>query len=147
MVIAIPRQRLPTVMAGFKSEDKHLAFRVKRLFAENRNFTARGQSNRKVCASFLRIRIEDMLELIEFDSKCGYIYVGCILLVNTMVGVTQGSLVSPGIADMVLSVIEEVNSSTFTFEAKRWLTFIIRWVDDMWFSMMCFCSKIYLKQL
>ena len=60
MVTAIPRQRLPTVMAGFKSDDKHLAFRVKRLFAENRNFTARGQSNRKVCASFFCIHIEDI---------------------------------------------------------------------------------------
>ena len=127
------------MMAGFKSDDKHLAFRVKRLFAENRNITACGQSNRKVCASFFCIHIEDILELIEFDLKCGYIYFGCILFVNKVVGVTQGSPVSPGIADMVLSVIEEVNSSIVTFEAKRWLTFIIRWVDDMWFSMMCFC--------
>ena len=36
-----------------------------------------------------------------------------ILFVNKMVGVTQGSLVSPGIADMVLSVIEKVDSSMF----------------------------------
>ena len=109
MAIAIPRERLPTVMAGFKSDDKHLAFRVKRLFAENRNFTARGQSNRKVCASFFCIHIEDMLELIEFDLKCGYIYFGCILLVNKMVG----NLVSPGIVDMVLCVIEKVDGSMF----------------------------------
>ena len=106
MVIAIPRQRLPTVMAGFKSDDKHLAFRVKSLFAENRNFTARGQSNRKVCAAFLRIRVEDMLELIEFDSKCGYIYFGCILFVNKRVGIIQGSFISCGIADMIISCVE-----------------------------------------
>ena len=78
------------------------------------------------------------MELIEFDLKCGYIYVGCILFVNKMVGVTQGSPVSPGRADMVLCVIEEVNSSIFTFEAKMWLTFIMRWVVDSWFYMICF---------
>ena len=50
-----------------------MVFRVNRLFADNRNFTARGQSNNNVCVSFLRIRIEDSLELVEFDLKCGYI--------------------------------------------------------------------------
>ena len=42
---------------------------------------------------------------------------------------------------MVLSVIEENNSVIFIFEASRWLTFIIRWVDDIWIAVVCILSK------
>ena len=52
------------------------------------------------------IHVEDIIELIDFDLKFGYLYFGGILFVNKMVGVTQGSPISLGIADMVLSVIE-----------------------------------------
>ena len=40
-------------MAGFKSEDNKLAFKVKKQFAENWNFTARAESNRKKCYAFV----------------------------------------------------------------------------------------------
>ena len=107
MVIAIPRLRLPPAMAGFKSEDKVLSFRVKKMFAESRNFIARAQSNRRVSSNFwFCIHVENIFELIWFDLKFGYLYFGGILFVNKLVGVTQGSLISPGIADMVLLVIE-----------------------------------------
>ena len=46
-----------------------------------------------------------------------------------------------GIADIVLSCFEEVDHCTFILKAKRWLTFAIRWVDEIWFSVACFVSK------
>ena len=48
LVIAILRQTLSVGMVGFNSEDKQLAFRVKKHFVERWNFTTRGQSSRKV---------------------------------------------------------------------------------------------------
>ena len=39
---------------------------------------------------------------------------------------------------MVLSVIEEINCSIMIYESKKWLTFVIRWVDDIWFALVCF---------
>ena len=76
--------------------------------------------------------------LIDFDLKFGYLYFGGILFVNKMVCVFQGSPIYPGIADMVLSVIEEINSNIFIYESKKWQTFVIRWVDDIWFALVCF---------
>ena len=106
-VIATPRLRLPPAMQGFKTEDKVLSFRLKTMFAENRNYIARAQSNKRVSSNFwFCIHVENIFELIWFDLKFGYLYFGGILFVNKMVGVIQGSLISLGIADMVLSVIE-----------------------------------------
>ena len=110
IVIAIPCQKLPNVMTGFKSEDNNLAFRVKNVFAENRNFTARAQSNRNVCSVFFCIHCEDIMEVVNYDLKFGYVFFGCILFVNRVLEITQGSPVSPGLADMKLSVIEEINN-------------------------------------
>ena len=70
-MIAIPRQKLPNVMAGFKSEDKNLAFRVTKQFAENRNFTARAQSNRNLCVSFFYIHCDDIMEVVNYDLTFG----------------------------------------------------------------------------
>ena len=98
-MIAISRQKLPKVMAGFKSEDKQLAFRVKKQVAESPNCIPRGQSNRNVCSFLFWLHLDDVMELIKFDLLRGCIYFGCALFVNRRVGVTQGSLISQGIAD------------------------------------------------
>ena len=71
-------------------------------------------------------------------------FFGRILFVNRVLGITQGSPVSPGLADMVLSVAVENNSVMFTFEARRWLTFIVRWIDDIWIAVVCFLSRDFL---
>ena len=118
-MIAIPRQRLPRVMAGFKSEDKQLAFKVKKQFAESRNFTHRGQSNRKVCSSFVCLHLDDVMELVQFDLLCGYVYFGCTLFVNRRVGVTQGNIIYLCIYDIIVSCVEGVNRSIFILANLR----------------------------
>ena len=67
MLIAMRRQNLPNVMVGFKSEDKNLAFRGKKQYAENRNFTARAKSNRKVRCAFFCIHFDDIMEVVNYD--------------------------------------------------------------------------------
>ena len=66
-MIAMPRQKLPRVIAGFKSENNKLAFKGDKQFVEIRNITTRGRSKINVCASCFRIHLDDILELIEFD--------------------------------------------------------------------------------
>ena len=60
----------------------------------------------KYALSFSSIHSGDILELIEFDLLCGYIYFGCICFVDRQIGVTQGSLILHCIADMFLSCVD-----------------------------------------
>ena len=128
-------------MAGFKTEDKRLAFRVKTTFAESRNYVARTQCNRKVSTNFYCVHLNDVLELLEFDLLFGFLFFGSQLCIQRIYGINQGSPVSPGIADMVLCVIEQKNYSIMIFESEKWLTFIIRWVDDIWFALVFFMRQ------
>ena len=104
-MIAIPKEKLPNAMAGFKSVDKNLVYRVKRLFAENRNYVARAQCCRKVCSAIWCIHCEDSIDVLNYDLKHGYVLFGRILLIQRDVGITHGSPLALGLADMVLSVI------------------------------------------
>ena len=83
MVIAIPRQKLPNVMVGFKSEDKYQAFRVKKQFGENRNYIACARSSRKVCFAFFCIHCDDSMEVANHDLKFGYVFFCRILFVKS----------------------------------------------------------------
>ena len=94
MVLAIPRQTLPAVMLGFKSEDRQLAFRVEKRFVESQNFTTTCQSHRKLRVSFYCIHTDDSLEFIEFELLFGYICFGAIIFINKRIGVTQGVSIS-----------------------------------------------------
>ena len=67
------------------------------------------------------IHCEDIIDVVNYDLKHGYVFFGRILFVQREVGITQGSPLSPGLADMALSVIEEINSMIFIVESKRWL--------------------------
>ena len=126
-----------TDLAGFRSKDKQLAFRVKGQFADNKNYTPRSQACNRVSSALFCIHLEDVMLLIILDLACGSVFFGCLFFVNIQCGITQGSLLCLGVADMVLSVIEERNSMLVSFEAKRWMSFLVRRVDVLWF-----CSDI-----
>ena len=55
------------MMVGFKRENVNLAFRVKQLHAESKNFTARHQSSKRVSSSFYCVHIDNNIALINFD--------------------------------------------------------------------------------
>ena len=114
---------------------------MKKQFVESRNCIVRAESCRKVSSAFFCIHCEDIMKVVNHDLQYCYVFFGRALFVNIVLGITKGSRVSPGIADIVLLVIGEINSIIFTFEAKRWLIFIIRWVDDIWISLVCFLSN------
>ena len=46
---------------------------------------------------------------------------------------------------MVLSVIEEIDLMICIFESKRWLTCIVRWVDDIWIAVIVCLSRDLLE--
>ena len=54
------------------------------------------------------------------------------------IGITQGSPLSPGLADLVLMVIEARNMTVFTSEATRWRILVMRWVDDLFMAAVAF---------
>ena len=86
-------------------------FRTKRVAAERRNHTARAQNNRVVAKNFYCITIPDLERVINFDLKFGYIFLGSTLLRAILKGIIQGSPLSPGIADLVLMVLELKNAT------------------------------------
>ena len=87
------------------------------------------------------INLDYILEFIELDLLFGYIDFSAMLFISKHVGVTKGRPIVPGIADLILSCVEEVDACIFVSEARRWLTFVTRWVDDVWFCIVCFLSK------
>ena len=113
-------------MAGFKSEDKQLAFKVKKQSIESRNFTPRDQFKKKdalPCIASIRMICWSSLNFIY----CLATFISVqFLFINKHVGVTKGRPIFPGIADLILSCVEEVDACICVSEARRWLTFVIR---------------------
>ena len=66
----------------------------------------------------------------------GYSRFGATLL-SFDVGITQGSPLSPGLADMVLQAVENKNLRTFRYELKLWKLHVFRWVDDILMVLVC----------
>ena len=105
---------------------------------DTREQTPRCQANRRVSNHFFAIRISDIRRLILFDLMYGYTFFGRSLFIVLLKGITQGSPLSPGIADCVLRVLEEKNKRIFLDDGNRWANFVLRWVDDIWFSVVHF---------
>lgn len=78
--------------------------------------------------------------MIETDLVCG-----CCLLGNGLIsfpkGVGQGSSLSPGIADLVLICVEAKNVFIFVVDAKRWIIFILRYMDDIFVIIVSLLSR------
>ena len=74
--------------------------------------------------------------MIQFDLFYGFYRFGKTLL-KSKVGLTQGSPLSPAIADLVLQCIETKNASSFMVESRIWASLVIRWVDDIYIAMVC----------
>ena len=72
-----------------------------------------------------------MLELLV-----GFVRFGTTLL-RSDIGITQGSPLSPGLADMVLQAVEHRNGKTSRANWKLWMLTILRWVDDMLMITIC----------
>ena len=61
-------------------------------------------------------------------------------MIAQLQAVTQGSPLPPGVADMVLMVLEEVDAKASASESHRWISFASRWVDDVWMCIIGFVA-------
>ena len=82
------------------------------------------------------VRLEDIWKNLTFDLRYGFSRIGSTL-VKSLVEVTQGSPLSPGVADLVLQVIETKNKNICCREWRHWKVLVLRWVDDIYVAMVC----------
>ena len=66
--------------------------------------------------------------------KFGYVRYGCSLLIMLLVGLTQGSPLSPGVADIVMVVVDSNNEKVFILQSSIFLLLLMRWVDDVYWA-------------
>ena len=137
-VICIPKLKQPIDIQLATTVDRQLAYRIKRETLEKRNHMPRAQQNRIVSKHFYCIRISDILRAVEFDLAYGFLRLGLTLIATLDIGITQGSPLSPGLADLVLMVIEARNMTVFISEATRWRILVMRWVDDLFMAAVAF---------
>ena len=103
---------------------------------DKRGFVARAQSNCRVSDKYFVIKLPDAWKVILFDLHYGFFKFGKTLL-KGCIGVTQGSPLSPAIAELVIQVTEKRNSSRFIAESKMWIMMVVRWVDDIYIALVC----------
>ena len=76
------------------------------------------------------LHTDDLDKILKFDLECGALYAGQLLFVM-LVGVTQGSPASPGIAAVVTCWLEHANFQIL-FSSSSWFkSWTKRWVDDI----------------
>ena len=127
----------PANPTTFRCNDVELGLRLKRELEDRRKFNPRAQNNARTSDDFYVIHFEDIWREIQLDLFYGSYRFGKTLL-KSKVGLTQGSPLSPAIADLVLQCIETKNASSFTLESRilgfigykmgGWMTSTLQWL-------------------
>ena len=132
---------MPAFGGSVRCGDRILGLRMKKEILSKYAHSCRSQSNSKVkAADFFVIAIDHIWKNFEFDLEFGYSRFGATLL-SFDVGITQGSPLSPGLADMVLQAVENKQLRTFRYELKLWSLHVFRWADDILMVLVCLDVK------